>query len=154
MVVHKAIDAHAAKVAKHYGINLVHPDGKREWIWNKNYPMLGDCFGTLDEDRIEIILEEGTLKLSKQVLRDWMRSTEWYQQKFLPWKQIVDTLGRAKMSEWPLIGPAPQIPDALIEYVSNMYDTGSKMWTLEASVEDVNGLIEQFRERKRMNMIK
>jgi phosphoribosylaminoimidazole-succinocarboxamide synthase len=155
MVVHNAIDAHTAKVAQHYEIDLVHPDGKREWIWNKNYPRLSDCFGTFDEDRFEIILDDNAvLKLSKQVLRDWMRSTPWYQEKFLPWKQIVDKLGKEKKSEWPAIEPAPQIPENLMQYVSNMYDIGSKMWTLEASEEEAHGLIEQFHELRRMSIIR
>ena len=156
MVVHNAIDAHTAKVAQRYEIDLVHPDGKREWIWNKNYPMLGDCFGTFDEDRFEILLEEDNdvLKLSKQVLRDWMRSTPWYQEKFLPWKQIVDKLGKEKKSEWPAIEPAPQIPENLMQYVSKIYDVGSRMWTLEASEEEVHGLIEQFHELRRLGVIR
>lgn len=156
MVVHNAIDKQTQIVAEKYKINLVHPDGKREWIWNKNYPMLGDCFGTFDEDRFEILLEQdnAVLKLSKQVLRDWMRSTPWYQEKFLPWKEIVDKLGKEKKSEWPAIEPAPQIPENLMQYVSRMYDIGSRMWTLEASEEEAHGLIEQFRELKRMSIIR
>lgn len=155
--VHNALDRHTKKVAERYDIDLRRPDGKREWIWYEDYPMLSDCFGTFDEDRFEIHLEdESILKLSKQPLRDWMRSTEWYQKEFLPWKGIVDKSIEedVKKEKWPEISPAPSIPNELLTYVENVYDTGSKMWTLLAEQEEVNKLIEDFQNLREESIIR
>lgn len=99
-------------------IGLEHADGKVEFaLGPENELMLVDVCGTLDEDRLLF----NDFHISKQVLRDYYKTTPWY-----------DKLSKAKESfpddktKWP--APA-KLPRELIELVSNMYESICEAWT-------------------------
>ena len=147
--VQNALDVHAGNISERYAIDFSHPDGKREWIFSNGELMVGDVAGTLDEDRFEIRLDDGTvLKLSKQILRDWMASTTWYQEKFLPWKNQL------KVPEKWTVEQPPAVPAELLEYVMKVYDVGSRMWTMEAEPAEVEDLIAYFKRLREASIIK
>ncbi len=110
-----------------------HLDGKMEVALDRNGElMLADVLGTLDEDRFEY---KG-LKLSKQMLRNYYRDTEW-----------AEEMERAKdedlpKEEWPA---PPRLPENLINFVSDMYKAACNEWTGEEhfDVKSLDELIEE-----------
>lgn len=137
------INEQTANVARKYDINLIHPDGKCEILMINQKAVIGDVFGTLDEDRFEIILEDGTnMKLSKQILRNWYKKTDWYN-VFEEWK-------KNPKGEKP---KPPKAPRELVDYVSSAYQTFARMWTLQASQSEFKNLEEKFRELKETSVI-
>ncbi|MFW6141822.1 MAG: phosphoribosylaminoimidazolesuccinocarboxamide synthase [Candidatus Saliniplasma sp.] len=110
-----------------------HLDGKMEVALDRNGElMLADVLGTLDEDRFEY---KG-VKLSKQMLRNYYRGTEW-----------AEEMDRVKdedlpKEEWP---EPPRLPKKLIKFVSNMYKAACNEWIGEEHF-DVKGLDELIKE--------
>lgn len=121
-------------------IGLEHADGKVEFaISPKNELLLVDVCGTLDEDRF---LWNG-VHVSKQVCRDYYKTTPWYEALEEAKKNNVDK------AMWPK--PEP-LPAELKEIVSNMYKSVCEAWTdhkvwKAPGIEDVmnsyNGFLEK-----------
>lgn len=122
-----------------------HLDGKMETALDRNGDlMLADVLGTLDEDRFEY---KG-IKLSKQMLRNYYRGTEWAEkieeakEKDLP------------KNKWP---EPPKLPKELITFVSDMYKAACNEWTGKEHF-DVKGLDEllekDYEELKEKGFIK
>ncbi|MDD5182036.1 MAG: phosphoribosylaminoimidazolesuccinocarboxamide synthase [Candidatus Nanoarchaeia archaeon] len=126
------------QIAGAYNINLTHPDGKCELVYVPNEGIIvGDVFGTLDEDRFKIVLDDGVeMKLSKQILRDWYKKTEWYN-KFEAWKEIRGKVERGELSvkKLPNAPKPPAAPKELIAYASSAYLTFASMWSSNESHE-------------------
>ena len=98
-------------------IGLEHADGKAEFAINpKGELMLVDTCGTLDENRL---LFEG-VHLSKQVLRDYYKTTPWYAEL------EAAKAARKPKNAWPKPQKAPK---ELIQIVSNMYKSVCEAWT-------------------------
>ena len=121
-----------------------HLDGKMEVALDRNGElMLADVLGTLDEDRFEY---KG-VKLSKQMLRNYYRGTEW-----------ADEMERAKdedlpKEDWP---EPPRLPEKLIGFVSDMYKAACNEWTGKEhfDVKDLDELIEEdYKELKKQGLI-
>jgi len=101
-------------------IGLEHADGKLEFALSpKNEIIVVDVLGTLDEDRF---LWNG-IHVSKQVCRDYYKTTPWYQELEDAKKANVEK------ANWP----APQpLPAELKEIVSNMYKSVCEAWAGES----------------------
>lgn len=116
-----------------------HLDGKVEAALDSNGElMLADVLGTLDEDRFEY---KG-LKLSKQMLRNYYRGTEWEKEM----DRVKDQ--DLPKEEWPA---PPKMPEKLIKFVSDMYKAACNEWTGEKhfDVKSLDELIEEdYRELK------
>ncbi len=96
-----------------------HLDGKMETALDRNgYLMLADILGTLDEDRFEY---KG-VKLSKEMLRRYYRKTDWSEEIE---KAKEEDLPK---DEWP---EPPELPEDLINFVSDMYKSACNEWTGE-----------------------
>ena len=126
---------------KAQSIGLEHADGKVELaLGPKNELILVDVCGTLDENRF---LWNGT-HVSKQVARDYYKTTPWYSE-FEKMKQE----GVLK-ENW--IAPEP-LPGELKEIISNMYKsvceawTGEKIWN-SPSLEQVMNSYKDFLEKQ------
>ncbi len=114
-------------------LGWMHLDGKMEVALDKNGElMLADVLGTLDEDRFEY---KG-LKLSKQMLRNYYRGTEWEKEM----DRVKDQ--DLPKDEWP---EPPKMPKKLIDFVSDMYKAACNEWTGERHF-DVKGLDELIEE--------
>ncbi|MFO8109839.1 MAG: phosphoribosylaminoimidazolesuccinocarboxamide synthase [Thermoplasmata archaeon] len=110
-----------------------HLDGKVEAALDSNGElMLADVLGTLDEDRFEY---KG-LKLSKQMLRNYYRATEWEKEM----NRVKDQ--DLPKEEWPV---PPKMPEKLIKFVSDMYKAACNEWTGEKhfDVKSLDELIEE-----------
>lgn len=104
---------------KAVAIGLEHADGKVEFgITPKNELMLIDVCGTLDENRFLW----NTIHVSKQVCRDYYKTTPWYEELEKAKKSNVEK------ADWPRPEPLPQ---ELREIVSNMYKSVCDAWTGE-----------------------
>ena len=121
-------------------IGLEHADGKIEMaVTPKNELMLVDVFGTLDEDRF---LWNG-IHVSKQVCRDYYKTTPWYAEL----EKAKE--GGVEKPSWPK--PEP-LPEELKEIVSGMYKsvceawTGKKVWKAP-SIEEVMESYKAFLEK-------
>src|SRR3989344_1995844 len=100
-------------------IGLEHADGKVEFgITPKNEIMLVDVCGTLDENRF---LWNG-IHVSKQVARDYYKTTPWYVELENAKRSNVEK------ADWPK--PEP-LPPEFIAIVSNMYKGVCDAWTGE-----------------------
>lgn len=103
--------------SKARSIGLEHADGKVEMAISPTGELvMVDVCGTLDENRL---LFDG-LHLSKQVLRDYYKKTQWF-----------NLLEKAKSQnlpkeQWP---KPPKAPKQLIKIVSNMYKSVCEAWT-------------------------
>ncbi|MFO7991401.1 MAG: phosphoribosylaminoimidazolesuccinocarboxamide synthase [Thermoplasmata archaeon] len=122
-----------------------HLDGKVEMALNgEGELMLADVLGTLDEDRFEY----NGVKLSKQMLRNYYRGTEWAQ------KMEGAKDNDLPKDEWP---EPPKLPEELITFVSDMYKAAANAWTGEDHfvVKTVDELIEEdYRDLKQAGLIK
>lgn len=123
-------------------IGLEHADGKVEFAISPSQELiLVDVCGTLDENRL---LFKG-VHLSKQVLRDYYKTTPWYAEL-----EKAKSAGKPK-KEWPKPKTAP--PE-LIEIVSNMYKsvcenwTGQKVWNAP-QIKDVVKEYKEFLEKQK-----
>lgn len=126
---------------KSEALGLEHADGKVEFALSPEKELiLIDVCGTLDEDRM---LFKG-VHVSKQVLRDYYKTTPWYEAL-----EQAKEAGKAK-EEWP----APEkIPPELLEIVSNMYKSVAEAWTGEKvwqapKIEEVMQAYQEFLEKK------
>jgi phosphoribosylaminoimidazole-succinocarboxamide synthase len=100
-------------------IGLEHADGKVEFGLNPDGELiLVDVCGTLDEDRMLL----GDFHVSKQVMRDYYKTTPWYEAI-----ESAKDSGLPK-NEWPA---PPTAPKELIDIVSNMYKSFCEAWTGE-----------------------
>ena len=100
------------------------PQGNIVWV---------DAFGTLDEDRFEC---KG-LKLSKQIMRNYYRTTPWYEE-----------LNKAKDSGVdPKNWPKPErLPEELVSFTSDIYKTAANLWTGEEVFKNAKSMDELFKE--------
>ena len=137
----KALEVNKFISNKAEEIGLVHADGKVEFgLTPEGEFMLVDVCGTLDEDRMLL----GDFHVSKQVLRDYYKTTPWYHEI-----EAAKDAGKPK-AEWP--GPSPA-PKELLDIVSNMYKsfceawTGEKVWNAP-SLEEVVQSYKAFLERQ------
>ncbi|HIH09391.1 MAG TPA: phosphoribosylaminoimidazolesuccinocarboxamide synthase [Candidatus Diapherotrites archaeon] len=123
-------------------IGLEHADGKVEFALSpKNELMLIDVCGTLDENRF---LWNG-IHVSKQVARDYYKSTPWYAELEAAKKNNVEK------ADWPR--PQP-LPPELKDIVSDMYRGVCDSWTGEKtfkapSIEEVMGRYNAFLEKNK-----
>lgn len=113
-------------------INLEHADGKVEFALGPNRELiLVDALGTPDENRFLI----NGFHISKQVLRNYYKKTEWY-------KNLENSKNVLPKDKWPM--PTRISPD-LVTSVSDMYKavceswTGNKIWnvSLENAIETI-----------------
>jgi len=121
-----------------------HLDGKVEMALNSDGElMLADVLGTLDEDRFEY----NGVKLSKQMLRNYYRGTDWAEKM----EEAKDN--DLPKEEWP---EPPKLPEELIKFVSDMYKAAANEWTGEEhfDVKSVDELIEEdYQELKEAGLI-
>ncbi len=121
-----------------------HLDGKMEVALDgEGELMLADVLGTLDEDRFEY---EG-IKLSKQMLRNYYRGSEWHEEIE---EAKEEDLPKKEWSE------PPRLPEKLITFVSDMYKSAANEWTGEDhfDVKSIDELIEEdYEELKEEGLI-
>ncbi len=121
-----------------------HLDGKMETALNRDGElMLADVLGTLDEDRFEY----GGIKLSKQMLRNYYRGTEWHEKMDEAKEKDIPKEG------WP---EPPSLPDRLVRFVSDMYKAAANEWTGQEhfDVKPLDRLIdEDYQELKEDGLI-
>ncbi len=113
-----------------------HLDGKVEVALNRDGElMLADVLGTLDEDRFEY---KG-IKLSKQMLRNYYRGSDWHEKMEEAMEKDLPK------EEWP---EPPELPKKLIDFVSDMYKAAANEWTGEEyfDVKELDELIEEDHE--------
>ena len=121
-------------------IGLEHADGKLEFaISPKNEIIVVDVFGTPDENRF---LWNG-IHVSKQVCRDYYKTTPWYAELEGAKKANVEK------ANWPKPGP---LPAELKAIVSNMYKSVCEAWTGEKAwgapaLEEVMNSYKAFLEK-------
>ncbi|HLC79147.1 MAG TPA: phosphoribosylaminoimidazolesuccinocarboxamide synthase [archaeon] len=121
-------------------IGLEHADGKVEFaITPKNELMLVDVCGTLDEDRF---LWNG-IHVSKQVARDYYKTTPWFAELESAKKANVEK------ADWPK--PQP-LPTELKDIISNMYRSVCDAWTGQKvfgspSIEEVMNSYKAFLDK-------
>jgi phosphoribosylaminoimidazole-succinocarboxamide synthase len=117
-------------------IGIEHADGKVEFgLSPQRELILVDVCGTLDENRF---LYNG-FHLSKQVLRDYYKTTPWYE---VIEKEKAEGKGHGEFT-------APELlPTELVELVSNMYKAVTVEWTGEKSwdVPSVKDVVAQYKE--------
>ncbi len=122
-----------------------HLDGKMEVALDPDGElMLADVLGTLDEDRFEY---KG-VKLSKQMLRNYYRGSEWHKDM----DRVKDE--DLPKEEWPA---PPRLPKKLVDIVSDMYKAACNEWTGEKhfDVKSLDQLIEEdYKELKEQGLIK
>ncbi|MFH1586338.1 MAG: phosphoribosylaminoimidazolesuccinocarboxamide synthase [Candidatus Diapherotrites archaeon] len=123
-------------------VGLVHADGKVEYaITPENKPMLVDVCGTLDENRMLF----NNVHVSKQVLRDYYKTTPWYGELMAAMKSGV---GKENY-------PKPELlPAEMKEIASNMYKSvceawiGEKIWGSPKIYEVVDSYLEFLEKGK------
>ncbi len=117
-------------------IGIEHADGKVEFgLSPQRELILVDVCGTLDENRF---LYNG-FHLSKQVLRDYYKTTPWYE---VIEKEKTEGKGHGEFT-------APEgLPAELVELVSNMYKAVTVEWTGEKTwdVPSVKDVVQQYKE--------
>jgi len=123
-------------------LGLEHADGKVEFGLNPNNELvLVDVAGTLDENRF---LYNG-FHVSKQVLRDYYKTTPWYG---IIEKEKAEGKGHGEFTE------PEKLPPELVKIVSDMYKavtvawTGEKIWEVPSIEESVNACKEFFEKLK------
>ncbi len=113
----KALQVNGFLTKKAEEIGLEHADGKVEFGMSPNRKLiLVDVCGTLDENRF---LWNG-VHLSKQVLRDYYKTTPWYEAIE---KEKAEGKGHGEFTE------PERLPKELIGIVSNMYKSVCETWT-------------------------
>jgi len=134
-----AVDEYLNKKAESIGI--VHADGKIELAMTPQRELIVvDVFGTLDENRFLF----NNRHLSKQVARDYYKTTPWYE-------ELTKAMDEGKTKEeWP----APEkLPKDFLDIFSNMYKsicetwTGEKIWNAP-SLEEVMSSYTSFIEKQ------
>ncbi len=113
-------------------IGLEHADGKVEFGMNPQRELiLVDVCGTLDENRF---LHQG-VHVSKQILRDYYKTTPWY--------DVIEAEKAEGKGHGEFTVPSP-LPAELIEITANMYKsvceawTGEKHWNVPSIEETMN----------------
>lgn len=100
-------------------IGLEHADGKIEFGLNPQRKLiLVDVCGTLDENRF---LHNG-VHISKQILRDYYKTTPWY--------EVIESEKAEGKGHGEFTVPSP-LPKELIDITSNMYKSVCETWTGE-----------------------
>jgi len=100
-------------------IGLEHADGKVEFGMNPQRELiLVDVCGTLDENRF---LHQG-VHVSKQILRDYYKTTPWY--------DVIEAEKADGKGHGEFTVPS-QLPAKLIEITANMYKSVCEAWTGE-----------------------
>ncbi|RLG70994.1 MAG: phosphoribosylaminoimidazolesuccinocarboxamide synthase [Candidatus Iainarchaeum archaeon] len=127
-----SIDAWLTERAESLGLS--HEDGKLEFAFDNNRElMVVDVFGTMDENRFSY----NGFALSKQILRDYYKTTPWY-------KELEEAKNNGlEKSKWP---SPPRLPQKLIEIVSNLYKGFAELWTGEKiwGVKSLDETIEEY----------
>ncbi|MAG22166.1 MAG: phosphoribosylaminoimidazolesuccinocarboxamide synthase [Candidatus Diapherotrites archaeon] len=116
-------------------LGMEHADGKIEMaLTPENELVVVDVLGTLDENRF---LYNG-FHLSKQVLRDYYKTTPWY--------AVIEKEKEEGKGHGEFTVPS-KLPEELIELVSNMYKAVTVEWTGEKTwdVPSVAEVIEQYK---------
>ncbi len=131
----KALQINDFLSKKAESIGLEHADGKVEFGLNPSSELvLVDVCGTLDENRF---LFNGT-HLSKQVLRDYYKTTPWYE---IIEKEKAEGKGHGEFT-------APErLPAELVELVSNMYKATTVAWAGEKlwDVPSIEEVVQQYK---------
>lgn len=97
-------------------VGLYHADGKIELaVDDRGELMLVDVCGTLDEDRLEM----NGVQVSKQVMRDHYKTTDWYARL-----EAAKKAGLPKKM-WP---EPPHVPQVLRQIGGNMYTSTANEW--------------------------
>ncbi len=131
----KALAINDFLTKKAESLGLEHADGKVEFGYNPAKELvLVDVCGTLDENRF---LFNG-MHLSKQVLRDYYKTTPWY--------EVIEKEKGEGKGHGEFTSPSP-LPAELIELVGNMYKSICEAWTGEKHW-NVPGLEEVVQEYK------
>lgn len=122
------------------GIQMI--DGKLEWgLSSEGEVMLVDAIGP-DEMR----LEKKSLQLSKELLRDFYRKTEWYQQV----QKAKVEAGQRGVANWKsLVAAPPPLPPALLTGISEMYqalanEMTGQSWLTPKSLDQVISELQQL----------
>lgn len=116
-------------------LGLEHADGKLEFgLTPENGLIVVDVVGTLDENRF---LYNG-FHLSKQVLRDYYKTTPWYT---VIEKEKAEGKGKGNYTM------PPRLPKELLGIVSDMYKAVSVTWTGERTwkVPSIEKIVEQYK---------
>ncbi len=115
----KALQVNDFLTQKAESIGLEHADGKVEFAMSPERDLtLIDVCGTLDENRF---LFNGT-HVSKQVLRDYYKTTPWYA---VIEREKAEGKGHGQFTE------PPPLPEVLIEITANMYKSVCETWIEE-----------------------
>lgn len=126
-------------------LGWVHPDGKVEAALDPQGNIIWvDAFGTLDEDRFEY---QG-LRLSKQIVRDYYRTTPWYEEFSKAKEDKIDP------KNWP---KPEHLPEELINFTSDIYKTAANSWTGEKVFEEAKStdeLLKELEELKNKGIVK
>jgi len=136
----KALEINDFLTKKAREIGLEHADGKIEFGINPQREfILVDVCGTLDENRF---LYNG-INVSKQILRDYYKTTPWYETIEL---EKAEGKGHGEFTTPPLL------PKELIEITSNMYKSVCETWTGEKhwkapSIEETMNQYKAFLEK-------
>lgn len=132
--VNEFITRHAKK------IGLTHHDGKAEYIKvSDNCILLADVIGTPDENRFSF----KKTQLSKEILRQWYKQTEWYDE-FNNWKKKVGKKHWIDVEEYPEPPTPPHVPKELIDVVSDMYRTVAGVWVGDLKKKELKGLVKEI----------
>lgn len=114
-----ALKVNASITSRANAVGLRHADGKIECALDRACRlMVVDVFGTLDENRF---LLDG-VHLSKQVLRDYYKTSPWFVEL-----EVAKKAGVPK-EMWPA---PPRLPKELVKIVSELYKSTTEAWTGE-----------------------
>jgi phosphoribosylaminoimidazole-succinocarboxamide synthase len=150
------INEHTSEIAHASGQRLVHEDGKCELIRaGPGQIMVGDVFGTLDEDRFTIYRKDRpNVKLSKQVLRDWHKQSPW-KKAYDAWQAEVAELRQKGTKKKLPEPPKPQpLPSELVSYVSQMYQEFSLVWVGKEDARTLDRIVEEHDRLVREDLIR
>ncbi len=131
-----AIKVNELVTSRANAIGLRHADGKIECALDGGGRlMVVDVFGTLDENRFLL----GGVHLSKQVLRDYYKSTQWFVEL-----EAAKKAGAHK-EEWPA---PPRLPKELVKLVSDIYKSTTEAWTGEVvwGAPEIREVVDAYRK--------
>ncbi len=138
----KALEINDFLTKKANEIGLEHADGKVEFGMNPQRELiLVDVCGTLDENRF---LHNG-VHISKQILRDYYKTTPWY--------EVIESEKAEGKGHGEFTTPSP-LPKELINITSNMYKSVCETWTGEKhwnapSIEETMNQYKAFLEKNK-----
>ncbi len=132
----KALVVNSYLNEKAASLGLEHADGKVEFAVNpKRQLVLVDVCGTLDENRFLF----NSMHLSKQVLRDYYKTTPWY--------EVIEREKAAGKGHGQFTAP-PKLPPKLVELASDMYKAVTVAWTGEKTwdVPEISEVVWQYKQ--------